>query len=97
MTALVVVEQLVWELELGRLAEAWQGCADALGWYGMELGIEWEKRGHKDNVGWQIEDRLGIMPEHPDMPDFLGSIDFHACERDKLIAARPDHYRKYFS
>lgn len=71
-------------------AKMWKGYETQLCHYGLEICLEWKKRGYKDTCAGKILDILfgGILGDWSNlyMPPWLGKDDFHASHRAALLA-----------
>ena len=74
----------------------WRGSEFFLVLYGIEICMEWRKRGYQDNqLKWFLSklktDKLGF-----EIPIWLGSRKFHQSHKSNLVRKNAAHYKKYF-
>lgn len=71
----------------------WSGYEYTLGVYGMSACSNWQqKRGHRDNLAFQIHQILEGVPHDLDMPPWMGDLNIHRSHRSYLIRRLPEHY-----
>lgn len=75
----------------------WKGYEEALCLYGVTICIEWKARGYKDTCRNQLLALMGgDLHWEPEMPPWLGVMDFHVSHRAALLAKDPEHYGAFF-
>lgn len=69
----------------------WKGCEYQLCLYGIEMAIEWIKRGYQDSTVQKFQDRIKTLHE-TNLPIWFGNAIFHEAHRSKLMMKMPEHY-----
>ena len=79
------------------IVKMWKGYEQALLLYGLEVCLEWRKRGYKDTLATKFceELRIGHLRERPIMPKWLGRKDFHSAMRSNLLRKDKAYYSQY--
>ena len=73
--------------------DMWIGYEYVLGVYGMSACSEWQnKRGHRDNLAFEIHSLIADVPHDMDMPPWMEDLNFHRSHRSFLIRKNPHHY-----
>lgn len=80
----------------------WRGYEDALAAYGVAIGREWIRRGHRDTCIAQIIELApcggalspGELRER--MPPWMGWRALHRSHQSALVRKEPEHYRPLF-
>lgn len=75
-------------------AKMWRGYEDALATYGIEICLEWRRRGYRDTCLLKIANFLSSEPVV--MPHWFGSYSLHASHRSMLVQKLPEHYGPQF-
>lgn len=71
----------------------WEGCEQALIYYGMCVCREWLARGYKDTC---LDKILAFENcTRPVDPWWLGEKAFHDSHKSKLLQKKPEHYNQY--
>lgn len=77
-------------------ARMWRGYEPALVAYGLEVCLEWVRRGYKDTcfnkIGAYAEPHV---VERMVVPPWLGDPAFHASHRSNLLRKLPNHYGQF--
>lgn len=71
----------------------WHNYTNALVNYGLDVCIEWKKRGYKDTCYEKILAHLN-RNELVKLPPFLGDESFHLSHKSMLIQKMPEYYKK---
>ena len=80
----------------------WRGYEDALAAYGVAIGREWIRRGHRDTVIAQIVElapcgrALSPAALRERMPPWMGWRALHRSHQSALVRKEPEHYRPLF-
>lgn len=72
----------------------WQGHEGALALYGMEVCLEWRRRGYADTCFDKIDSMFPEGFAAPE-PPWLGDPAFHASHRSNLLRKDPVHYGRF--
>lgn len=72
----------------------WRGYEGSLALYGMEVCLEWRRRGYADTCFDKID---ALFPEGfaAPPPPWLGREDFHASHRSNLLRKDPVYYGQF--
>ena len=73
----------------------WRGYEKALVVYGVEICVEWRKRGYKDTCRVKIQNYFKRFKTEYAEPPWLGNEAFHASHRSNLLRKDPEHYSKF--
>jgi hypothetical protein len=75
----------------------WDGHDIALCRYGIEMCLEWELRGYKDNLGNKFNDIMMLYPPYGNCknPLWLGNKNFHSRYRAALLAKKYEWYSQF--
>lgn len=76
-------------------AKMWLGYHDALATYGIEVCLEWRRRGYRDTclakIAAFLTNRAVVYPP------WIGQPDFHLSHRSNLVRKDPEHYAGQFN
>jgi hypothetical protein len=76
-------------------ARMWKGHEFVLIAYGVEICLEWRRRGYNDTCLEKIISFSEEFKDHHTPPKWLGNDEFHASHRSNLLRKNPDWYGQF--
>lgn len=77
------------------IVKMWKGYENALLKYGMEICLEWRRRGYKDIMYLRFLAELYCRNFDIKYPKWLGNKDFHAGMRSNLLRKNYKYYSQF--
>ena len=74
----------------------WKGYEKALLQYGIEICLEWRKRGYQDSLLDEFYRKFSTIRESLEFPPWLGRRVFHLSHKSNLLRKFPEHYSELF-